>query len=59
MNDYFKISELVARWKMSDVTIRRKIREGKIAVVHMGRAVRIERSEVERLETAWKAGKAA
>lgn len=57
MTDYYKISDLVTRWKLSDSTVRRKIREGEIAIVRIGGAVRIEAAEVDRLESAWKAGK--
>lgn len=55
-SDYFKIPDLVSRWKISESTVRRKIREGKITAFHIGRVLRIERSEVERVEAAWKAG---
>jgi len=52
--DYFTIPDLAARWKLSTPTIRRKIKSGELAIVRMGRVIRIERSEVERIEAAWK-----
>ena len=53
--DYFTIPELAQRWKLSESTVRRKIRTGELKPIYIGRAVRIERSEAERLEAAWKA----
>ncbi len=53
--DYFTISELADRWKLSQSTVRRKIKAGELATVRIGRAVRIDRSEIERVEASWKA----
>lgn len=52
--DYFTIDELAERWKLSQSTVRRKIKAGELATVRIGRAVRIERTEVERIEATWK-----
>ena len=52
--DYLTIKELAERWKLSQPTIRRKLACGELAMVRIGRAVRIERSEVERVEIAWR-----
>ena len=53
-DDYLTIPELAARWKISVPTVRRKLARGELAKVYIGRVVRIERSEVERIEAAWK-----
>lgn len=52
---YLTIPELAQRWKVSAATVRRKLASGELAKVHIGRVVRIERAEVERIEAAWKA----
>lgn len=52
--DYFTIPELADRWKISVPTLRRKLARGEIPKTYIGRVVRIEREEVERLERAWK-----
>ena len=54
-DNYLTIPELAARWKISVPTVRRKIASGELAKVYIGRVVRIERAEVERIEQAWKA----
>jgi len=54
MTDFLTISDLAERWKLSQPTIRRKIKTGELMAVHIGRAVRIERSEVERIEASWR-----
>lgn len=54
-SDYFTIPELAERWKISAPTIRRKLASGELAPVHIGRMVRIERAEVERIEATWRA----
>ena len=53
-DDYLTIPELAARWKISVPTVRRKLARGELAKVYIGRVVRIERTEVERIERAWK-----
>ncbi len=53
-DDYLTIPELAARWKISVPTVRRKLARGELAKVYIGRVVRIERTEVERVERAWK-----
>jgi excisionase family DNA binding protein len=51
MNEpYLTIQEVAARWKISVPTVRRMIVHGQVSPVHIGRAVRIERSEIERFE---------
>ncbi|MDS4028623.1 MAG: helix-turn-helix domain-containing protein [Candidatus Contendobacter sp.] len=53
MNEpYLTIQEVAARWKISVPTVRRMIAHGEVASVHIGRAVRIERSEIERFESS-------
>jgi len=52
-SDYFTLPELARRWKISVPTIRRKLSSGEIQSVHIGRAVRVERAEVERVEKKW------
>ena len=52
--DYLTIKELAARWKLSQPTIRRKLASGELAMTRIGRVVRIERHEVERVEAAWR-----
>lgn len=54
-DNYLTIPELAQRWKISVPTVRRKIASGELAKVYIGRVVRIERAEVERIEQAWKA----
>lgn len=54
-DDYLTIPELAQRWKISAQTVRRKLARGELAKVHIGRVVRIERTEVERIERAWRA----
>lgn len=53
-SDYFTIDELADRWKLSQSTVRRKIKTGELVTVRIGRAVRIERTEIERIEATWK-----
>lgn len=53
-DDYLTIPELAKRWKISVPTVRRKLTRGEIAKVYIGRHVRIERGEVDRLEKAWR-----
>lgn len=53
-DDYLTISDLATRWKISVPTVRRKLARGEIAKVYIGRQVRIERAEVERVERTWK-----
>ena len=47
---FFTPVELAERWKISTMTLRRWRNEGKFKVVHFGRSVRIELSEVQRVE---------
>ena len=53
--EYFTLPELAERWKISLPTIRRKLSSGELRPVYIGRVVRIEASEVERIGTAWAA----
>lgn len=53
-DDYLTIPELSARWKVSVPTVRRKLARGEIAKTYIGRQVRVERAEVERVEATWK-----
>ena len=53
-DDYLTIPELAQRWKISVPTVRRKLSSGELKKVHIGRVVRIERTEVERIESAWR-----
>lgn len=53
--EYFTLPELAERWKISIPTIRRKLSSGELNPVYIGRVVRIEASEVERIESAWAA----
>lgn len=53
-DDYMTIPELAQRWKISVPTVRRKLARGELAKVYIGRVVRIERTEVERIEAQWK-----
>ncbi len=51
MNEpYLTIQDVAARWKISVPTVRRIIGRGEVSAVNIGRAVRIERSEIERYE---------
>ncbi len=51
MNEpYLTIQDVAARWKISVPTVRRMIARGEMLPVHIGRAVRIEYSEIERFE---------
>ena len=54
-DDYLTIPELATRWKVSVPTVRRKITRGELKKIYIGRVVRIEREEVERIEQSWKA----
>lgn len=51
MSEFFTIRDLAERWQLSTQTVRRKISSGEVTALHVGRAVRIERAEVERLES--------
>lgn len=53
-SDYFTIPELAERWKISVPTVRRKLERGEITKTYIGRVVRIERTEVERVEAEWR-----
>lgn len=53
--DYLTIPELAKRWRISVPTVRRKLAAGELAKVYVGRHIRIERTEVLRIEAAWKA----
>ena len=51
MNEpYLTIQDVAARWKISVPTVRRMIARGEVSPVRIGRAVRIEHSEIERFE---------
>jgi excisionase family DNA binding protein len=54
MPEYFTLPELAERWKVSIPTIRRKLASGELNPVYIGRVVRIEASEVERIEAVWR-----
>lgn len=54
-DDYLTVPELAQRWKISIPTVRRKMATGELSKVYIGRVVRIERTEVERIERAWRA----
>ncbi len=47
---YLTIQDVAARWKLSVPTVRRMIARGEVSTVNIGRAVRIERVEIERFE---------
>lgn len=52
------LKQLGERWHLSDPTIRRMIRHGKLTVIRMGGAegrgtIRVSLREVERAEQAW------
>ena len=51
MNEpYLTIQDVAARWKISVPTVRRMIARGEMSPVRIGRAIRIERGEIERFE---------
>ncbi len=50
MDAFFTVDELAARWKVSKPTVHRRIAAGDIAVLRIGGAVRIARTEIERIE---------
>lgn len=54
--DFYTLPELATRWKISIPTLRRWMSRGDFHGVRIGRQVRIERAEVERIEATWKAG---
>lgn len=43
-------ASLCARWKVSDMTLRRWRKDGRLHALHLGRQVRFSLSEVERFE---------
>lgn len=47
---YYSIPEICARWDVSDRTIYREIKRGRLKRKHIGGQVRFARSEVERYE---------
>jgi len=51
MNEpYLTIQDVATRWKISVPTVRRMIARGEVSSVHIGRAIRFERGEIERFE---------
>ena len=52
MDAFFTVDELAARWKVSKPTVHRRIAAGDIAVLRIGGAVRIARTEIERIEAS-------
>lgn len=51
-SEYMSVSDAARFLSFSRRTIERKIAEGKIAVIHIGRTIRIPMSEIERLVNA-------
>ncbi len=49
MDEYYTVKELSQLVKISDITIRQWIHDGKLKSVKIGGARRIPKSEVERL----------
>lgn len=43
-------AELAARWQVSTLTLRRWRKEGRLKTINIGRAVRFELTEVQRVE---------
>lgn len=54
--EYLTLKELTVRWKVGDSTLRRWMRTGKLPVVRLGKGIRVDLAEVERIEATWKAG---
>lgn len=54
MPEYFTLPELAERWKISIATVRRKVDSGELRPVYIGRVLRIEASEVDRIEAVWR-----
>lgn len=52
---YCTLPEVAARWQLSVQTLRRWIKAGQLRPVLLGRSLRIERAEIQRLEATWRA----
>ena len=48
--EYLNLKELAHRWKVSDSTLRRWMREGRMTVVKIGTGIRVSMNEVRRME---------
>lgn len=51
---FLTIGDLCERWKLSQPTIRRMVRDGRLRATQIGRSVRFDLQDVERMETAGK-----
>jgi len=47
------VAEVAARWRLGHLAVRRRILDGELRAVRIGRNVRIEEAEVERYERTW------
>jgi excisionase family DNA binding protein len=52
--EYFSLQELAVRWKLSDPTLRRMMKDGRLATFRMGNRIRVLAEEVERIENGWR-----
>lgn len=55
LEPYTTLPDLAQRWKVSVQTLRRRINNGTLHHVSIGRLFRIERAEIERIESEWRA----
>lgn len=49
MSDFLTVNQLASQWKLHPITIRRYIREGKLAAAKIGGRVRIEKNVAENM----------
>lgn len=50
MTTFLTIDDLCERWKLSQPTIRRMVRDGRLTPTVIGRSVRFDLQDIERVE---------
>lgn len=48
--EFYTVKEVSKRWGISEMTIRRMIKENKISAIRLGRNIRISAEEVKKRE---------
>ena len=49
-DELLTVAELAKRWKLSELTIRRRIKLGLVPSIRLDKSIRIRLSDVERIE---------
>lgn len=55
-DELLTVAELAKRWKLSELTIRRRIKLGLVPSIRLDKSIRIRLSDVERIEGKSKDG---